>query len=174
MSINHLHLLLRAECSSDPKSGDENKIYNQVLQLVDDIGMKIFMEPKVKYMPDIGNEGLTWVVGLETSHSSFHAWTYPDSDIMKTDKSTLIQMDAFTCGCLGEKEIKNILNFIAEYNPKLVNLMVFDRSKHDCFDEAIIKVKYNKNTKGNYLKFVDNLKVDYTNKFKKKFLKLVA
>ena len=174
MTNNFIHLLLRAEAETDPKPGEEQKIYNEVLQLVEDIGMKIFMEPKVKHLPIPGNEGTTWVVGLETSHSSFHAWTLPNPEIMKIPNATLIQMDAFTCGDLGEKEIKTILNFLSQYKPKLFNLMIFDRSKHDSFDEPIIKIKYNKSTKGNYDKFVSNLKIDYTNKYKKKFLKLVA
>lgn len=174
MSVNFLHILLRAECKTDPGPGDVEKVYHQVLKLIDDIGMKVFMDPKVKHMPDIGNVGLTWVCGLETSHGSFHAWTEPDPNIMKSEKSTLIQFDIFTCGCLGEVEIKTILNFISEYDPKLVNLMMFDRSRHDSFDTPIVKIKYNKNSKGKYSKFVENLKVDYTNKFKKKFLSLVA
>ena len=174
MGINFLHVLLRAECQLDPGPNDEQKVHNQVLELVNDIGMNLFMEPRVKYMPDEGNAGLTWVVGLETSHASFHAWTKPNADIMKTENSTLIEMDCFTCGCLGEKELKVILKFLAEYKPKLISLAVFDRSKSDTFFEPIYKITYNKKTKGNYLKFIDNLKIDFTKRYKKKFLKLVA
>ena len=168
--VNHLHLLLRAECERSPGPGDEQKIYFRVIKLIHEIGMEIFMEPKVKYMPDLGNEGLTYIAGLETSHTSGHFWDKPDQSIMKYPGSTLLQADLYTCGLMTESEIKTILSFINEYNPKLVNVAIFDRSRHDTFFEPLIKINYNYKTKGNYLKFISNLSIDYTNRYKKKFL----
>jgi len=172
MQINHLHLFLRAECQKSPGAGDEQKIYNDVTKLIHAIGMKVFMEPKVKYMPDLGNEGLTYIAGLETSHTSGHYWDKPDHTIMKYPGSTLLQADLYTCGCMDENEIKTILAYIAEYKPKLLNVAIFDRSRHDSFFEPIIKINYNYKSKGNYLKFLNNLSIDYTNRYKKKFLKV--
>lgn len=164
--------MLRAECQLSPGPNDELKMYDKATNLINDVGMKVFMNPVVKYMPDAGNEGLTFIAGLETSHTSFHGWELPDKSLMKYPGCTLIQFDMYTCGCMGENEIKTILAFIAEYKPKQLNVAVFDRSRFDTFFVPTIQINYNYKSKGNYLKFLNNLKIDYTTKYKKKFLKV--
>lgn len=161
VSINHLHVFLRAECHLSPQAEDVEQVRKNVLKLVKDVNMQVFMEPRVKYMPDIGNEGLTWVVGLETSHSSFHAWDKPDNNLMKYKDSTLLQMDMYTCGPLCESEIKVLLQFIEEYQPKLLSLNMYDRSKHDSMESPIVKIRYDEACGSSYKDFVDSLKIVY-------------
>ena len=168
MSINHLHVLLRAECITAPGPDDIKKIYNKVIELINNVGMKVFMEPKVKYMPDEGNEGLTYLAGLETSHTSGHFWDKPEVSFMKYKGATLLQMDCYTCGCMAEKEIKQLLEFIAEFGPKQVNVKLFDRSTPSM--KMVAKLAYNHKKQGNYVEYVENLSI-VTKKSKKKDLK---
>lgn len=153
--IKHLHILLRAECHTSPGPDDEQKIYDKVVTLINDIGMKVFMNPVVKYMPDVGNEGLTYIAGLETSHTSFHAWDLPSESFLTYKGSTLLNSDIYTCGCMGEKEISVFLNFISEYNPKLVTAIVIDRSQNDM--PILFKISYDYLKDGVFEDFIKNL-----------------
>jgi len=127
MAIKHLHILLRAECSLAPGINDEQKIYHKVINLISDIGMNVFMDPKVKYMGDVGNEGLSFTAGLETSHMSYHSWEKPESSFLSIQNSTLHQMDCYTCGSLDKQQVKKIFEFLSEYEPKCLNSVIFNR-----------------------------------------------
>jgi S-adenosylmethionine/arginine decarboxylase-like enzyme len=164
LQIHHLHILIRAECNLSPKQKDVKKISKKVVSLIKDINMNVFMTPRVKYMPDEGNEGLTWVAGLETSHCSFHAWDKPDQDFMKYPDATLHQMDLYTCGCMNTAEVKTILEFLSEYEPLQVNCVIFDRSK--TLVKPAVKLRYNYETNKNYDRWLKKLKIKYLDSFK--------
>lgn len=161
MAIQHKHILIRGECFLAPGPQDELKIFNKVVKLIKDIDMNVFMEPKVKYMPDVGNEGLTYVAGLETSHTSAHFWDSPAKDLLKYQDSTLVQKDLYTCGNLDINQVKVILTFLEEFQPKLINAAIYDRSKHDTFDEALVKIKFDYKDKIPYKDFVNSLEFNY-------------
>jgi S-adenosylmethionine/arginine decarboxylase-like enzyme len=161
MKINHLHLFIRAECETAPGPCDEELICRKVSSLIRGIGMQVFMEPKAKYLFDAGNEGLTYIAGLETSHTSGHFWDSPDSNIMKYPGGTLFQGDCYTCGCLGTDEIKKVLNFISEYKPYNVAISIFDRSSPDKFGTARFQTEYDIKNQESYSEFLKNLKIKY-------------
>lgn len=161
--IKHLHIILRAECHTSPGPQDEQLIYDKVVKLVDDIGMKVFMKPNVIYMPDVGNEGLTYVVGLETSHSAGHFWDLPSNSFMKYKNSTLLNSDIYTCGCMGLKEIQEFLRFVGEYSPKLISAKVIDRSCNEM--PTVFVINYDYQINGNFNEFVQNLNLDYTEEY---------
>ena len=73
-------------------------------QLVQDIRMKVLMGPFSVYSDMPGNQGLTSVTIIETSHIAVHVWdaVYP----------ALMQMDVYSC---------------AEFDPQLI----FDRLQSD-------------------------------------------
>ena len=115
--IQHLHILIRAECEKSPGPLDELLIENRVKKLIKDIDMNVFMDPKAKYMPDAGNAGMTFVAGLETSHMAAHFFEEAADEIMNYPGSVLLQSCTYTCGCLDTYQIKTILEFIKEYEP---------------------------------------------------------
>jgi S-adenosylmethionine/arginine decarboxylase-like enzyme len=153
--IKHLHILLRAECLSSPGANDEQKIYDKVVQLISDIGMKVFMNPVVKYMPDVGNEGLTYIAGLETSHTSFHAWEKPSDEFMTNPGKHLLQMDAYTCGDMDINQIKEIFKFISEYSPILLRATVINRATHDM--KEVFNIEFDITKHGDFDSFVRDL-----------------
>lgn len=164
LKIRHLHILIRAELSSDPGPSDEKYIAKKVSRLIKDTGMKVFMKPNVKYLADPDNLGLTFLAGLETSHTSGHFWTTPDADIMKYDKAALFQQDFYTCGEMNTDEVKKILDFSSEYGPKQMNGVIYDR-EHTLARPAV-KIKYNFEANGDYETFLKKLKIRYLKSYK--------
>lgn len=83
--LDHKHLIVNAKLYSNSpvvKSYyTEDVVFSMecwLRDLVNLVGMKVFMEPIVKTCDEKGNEGITGVIGLETSHASFHIWTNGD------------------------------------------------------------------------------------------------
>ena len=164
---------MRAECLTSPDASDVNRIKDKLRKLVNDIGMKVFMDPNVIYMPDQGNEGMTGIIGLETSHSSFHYWDMPHKDYLNTEQSkTLANADIYTCGCLGVTEIQGFLNFYHEFNPVLLTAKIVDRSIPSM--PTIHKFKYDARKDGDFKSFVENLNLEYTESYKKLLSKKAA
>ena len=164
LRIKHLHILVRAELESDPGPNDEKYIAKKVTKLIKDTGMTVFMKPNVKYLDNPENLGLTFLAGLETSHTSGHFWTTPDPEIMKYPGSALLQQDFYTCGEMNYGEVKEILDFITEYGPKQMNAVIYDR-EHTIARPAV-KIKYNYEKNGSYESFLRKLKIKYLNSYK--------
>ena len=64
--LEHKHLIIRAELKNPPKCAEAIQDWMKVL--VDKIGMKILMGPYAVYSDMVGNQGLTAVTIIETSH----------------------------------------------------------------------------------------------------------
>lgn len=86
----HKHLLITAYIDNPPTSEEVGKQW--LLELVDKIGMEVFMQPVCKFDDQPDNLGLTGVIGLTTSHISFHAWSKSD-----TVKQPFINIDVYSC-----------------------------------------------------------------------------
>lgn len=70
--LNHIHLLVTAFVTSPPITAQQGEDW--LKELVEIIDMQILMDAKAIYCEDLGNEGVTGIVGLTTSHASFHSW----------------------------------------------------------------------------------------------------
>ena len=86
----HKHLLIRAEVKNPPKENDERRLVNWMRYLIEDIDMKLLFGPVTRYVDVEGNEGLTAIAMIETSHIAMHIWEKEDPP--------LIQLDVYTCG----------------------------------------------------------------------------
>ena len=86
----HKHLLIRAEVKNPPKENDDLLLVNWMRYLIQDIGMKLLFGPVTRYVDVEGNEGLTAIAMIETSHIAMHIWEKEDPP--------LVQLDVFTCG----------------------------------------------------------------------------
>lgn len=129
--IQHKHLLLRAECKRFPGNTEQeqNQLNADIEDLISLIGMKTILPARCYYVGADGNEGWTGQAGLETSHIAYHIWNKPDPKIMSNEDASLIQLDVYTCGCLGEKQIKDIIRFINKFGIIKVEFEVIDRAK---------------------------------------------
>lgn len=85
--LNHLHLLVTAHIDRPPLTAQQGQEW--LLGLVELIDMQILMDAQAIYCEDLGNEGVTGVVGLTTSHASFHAW--------HEVAEPFIQIDVYSC-----------------------------------------------------------------------------
>lgn len=107
----HRHLLLKGVANNIPKWDEtkytfyselENYLSSWLRQLVEKIGMNVFISPKSRYCVTPGNEGITGIVCLETSHASIHFW----------EKDNSFKFDLYSCqDFLTEKVIEHLETF---------------------------------------------------------------
>ena len=112
--LEHKHLIIRTEVNNPPR--DEVWLQNWLTELVDKIGMKVCRGPITAYVDMPGNEGLTGVVVIETSHIAIHIW---DAVV-----PALVQLDVYTCGTLN-KDI--IFAELEQWDPVKVEWKYLDR-----------------------------------------------
>ena len=89
--LEHKHLIIRAEITDPPY--DAVDIKRWMKNLVEDIGMNVLMGPYAIYSDMQGNQGLTAVTIIETSHIAIHVWDECEPALM--------QMDVYTCSKLN-------------------------------------------------------------------------
>jgi len=112
--LEHKHLIIRAELNNPPKCVEA--IQDWMRSLVDTIGMKILMGPYAVYSDMVGNQGLTAVTIIETSHIAMHVWDEVDPGLM--------QLDVYTCSTLN---IDDVFNAIQVFEPAAVEYKYIDR-----------------------------------------------
>ena len=112
--LEHKHLIVRAELNEPPYSPNEIKLWMK--QLVDKIGMNILMGPYAVYSDMEGNQGLTAVTIIETSHIALHVWDEAEPALM--------QLDVYTCSAL---DINDVFESIQEWEPSKIEYKYIDR-----------------------------------------------
>lgn len=112
--LEHKHLIVRAELNNPPFHPEEIKQW--MTNLVEKIGMKILMGPYAVYSDMPGNQGLTAVTIIETSHIAMHVWDEVDPGLM--------QLDVYTCSTLN---IDDVFEAIQEFDPVKVEYKYIDR-----------------------------------------------
>ncbi len=112
--LEHKHLIIRTEVLAPPTN--EHWLQQWLTELVDKIGMKICKGPITAYVDMPGNEGLTGVVVIETSHIAIHVWD--------AINPALIQLDVYTCGAL-DKDI--IFTELEQWRPVKIEWKYLDR-----------------------------------------------
>ena len=112
--LEHKHLIVRAELKEPPYLPYEIKLWMK--QLVDKIGMNILMGPYAVYSDMEGNQGLTAVTIIETSHIALHVWDEAEPALM--------QLDVYTCSAL---DINDVFESIQEWEPSKIEYKYIDR-----------------------------------------------
>ena len=111
----HQHLLIRAFVNNPPV--EEDILNKWMTELVEDIGMKVVVPAKSKYVDAVGNEGLTGSINIETSHMAIHIWS--------EQKPARIEMDVYSCSCFEEG---TILKKLDEFGLVKYHSMMIDRN----------------------------------------------
>lgn len=114
--LEHKHLIVRAELNDPPYKPSEIKEWMR--DLVDRIGMNILMGPYAVYSDMEGNQGLTAVTIIETSHIAMHVWDEV--------QPALMQLDVYTCSTL---DINDVFEAIKEFDPVKVEYKYIDRDQ---------------------------------------------
>lgn len=112
--LEHKHLIVRAELNDPPYSVVEIKQWMK--HLVDKINMNILMGPYAVYSDMVGNQGLTAVTIIETSHIALHVWD--------ECSPALAQLDVYTCSSLN---IQDVFEAISIWDPAKVEYKYIDR-----------------------------------------------
>lgn len=115
-ALEHRHLIVTAFLDNAPTSVVIGESW--LTELVSIVDMQILMDAKAIYCEDLGNEGLTGIVGLTTSHSSFHAWHQADRPFMN--------FDLYSC---KEFEIEDVLAHFSCFVPTKISYMLIDRDE---------------------------------------------
>lgn len=112
--LEHKHLIVRAELNTPPKCTSAIDLWMR--KLVEQIGMKILMGPYSVYSDMVGNQGLTAVTIIETSHIALHVWDEVDPALM--------QLDVYTCSTLN---IDDVFKALEQFEPVKVEYKYIDR-----------------------------------------------
>lgn len=113
--LNHLHLLVSATVTNPPRSPE---VFNKWLEeLVSKVGMKVLMGPWSTYCETDGNEGLTGLVCIETSHSSAHFW--------ENDGQPFFKFDLYSC---KEFDPQVVIEHMKQFEPTQLDYTLVDRN----------------------------------------------
>jgi S-adenosylmethionine/arginine decarboxylase-like enzyme len=112
--LEHKHLIIRAEINEPPY--DAVDIKRWMRNLVDKIGMNILMGPYAIYSDMEGNQGLTAVTIIETSHIALHVWDEV--------QPALMQLDVYTCSTLN---VDDVFEAIKVWEPSKIEYKYIDR-----------------------------------------------
>jgi len=111
----HQHLLVRGTMRNpiiDPLK--LNLWFKSLVELVD---MEILMAPWSIYVNDLGNEGITGIVCLSTSHSSLHVWDKLEEP--------LFQFDLYSC---KQYDVDIVISWLNEMDLIEYDWMLIDRN----------------------------------------------
>ena len=112
--LEHKHLIVRAKINNPPKCTEAIEAWMK--SLVKQINMNILMGPYSVYSDMPGNQGLTAVTIIETSHIALHVWDEV--------QPALAQLDVYTCSTLNTQDV---FNAIKEWDPVKVEYKYIDR-----------------------------------------------
>lgn len=113
--LNHKHVIVTAFLKNPPRTAE--LVETWLTKLVDLVDMKILFGPHVTRCDTEGNEGVTGIVCIETSHASAHIWDTLDEPFMK--------FDLYSC---KDFSIPVILNHIQQFQPTSLSYMLIDRN----------------------------------------------
>ena len=112
--LEHKHLIVRAELNNPPKCTSAIDLWMR--KLVEQIDMKILLGPYSVYSDMVGNQGLTAVTIIETSHIAMHVWDEVVPGLM--------QLDVYTCSTLN---IDDVFKALEQFEPVKVEYKYIDR-----------------------------------------------
>ncbi len=115
--LNHKHIIVTARGLAAPPR-DVRIVTEWEQRLVSAVNMQLLMGPYAIRCEDTGNEGVTGVVVISTSHASLHCWDECDEPFLK--------MDLYSCANFSSA---TVIEMIREFEPTHVEWMVIDRNR---------------------------------------------
>lgn len=115
---DHVHFLATATLGKTSLTTD--RIRGWLSRLVKAVGMEVLAGPFVVECSDPGNEGVTGIVVLSTSHCSLHIW----------DQCTVpyLKMDLYSCRRFSTETVMDMLR---ELDARVVEYLIIDRNHQD-------------------------------------------
>lgn len=119
---DHLHLLVKGKIQNPPK--EEQPLNEWLESLVEKVGMKVILGPNSIYVDEPGNEGITGVVILATSHASIHIWD--------AEQPAMFQFDLYSCKDYKPTDVLNHID--AHFDLKSAYWSFIDRNGETFFE----------------------------------------
>lgn len=117
------HLLVKGFIDQAPGPEYVPVLNDWFLRLVEAIDMKVLMEPNCIYCTDEGNEGVTGVVGITTSHSSIHFW--PEH----------YMFDLYSC---KDFTVSAVAEMLREFSTTHMNFQLIDRDTSEILEQGTV------------------------------------
>lgn len=128
MAETHKHILVTGYYNQAPAKDAIDYINQWFERLVEKVGMNVLMGPYAVWCETTGNEGLTAIVGIDTSHSSIHCW--PD----------YFKFDLYSCKDFTLESVVEMLSMLDAYR---LTYTIVDRSddSHPIIESGEIEIK---------------------------------
>ena len=112
----HRHLIVRATVADPPR--DCAAVHTWLTQLCELIGMHLLAGPITARVEDVGNQGVTGVCIISTSHIAVHVWDESDPAV--------IQLDVYTCATLDPQLV---IRHLQVFEPTHIDTHYLDRDR---------------------------------------------
>lgn len=128
MSEYHRHILVTGYLVEAPQAEYVAFLEDWFKRLVEAVDMKVLINPICVWCDDEGNEGVTGMVGITTSHSTIHFWS---------GEPSYYKFDLYSCKDFTLESVAEMLKELGTY--KLTYTMV-DRTddEHPVIDSGVI------------------------------------
>ena len=110
----HRHLIVRATVNNPPL--DCATVHVWLCELCELIGMNLLAGPITARVEDVGNQGVTGVCIISTSHIAVHVWDEPSPAV--------IQLDVYTC---AELDPHLVIDHLQVFAPTHIDTHYLDR-----------------------------------------------
>lgn len=117
------HLLVKGFIAEAPGPEYIDTLHDWFLRLVEAVDMKVLMEPVCVYCTDEGNEGVTGMVGITTSHSSIHFWP------------TYYMFDLYSC---KDFTVDTVADMLKEFGTVTMDYQVIDRDSSEILEKGTL------------------------------------
>lgn len=114
--LDHKHILIHAKIRKPPQTPEET--CDWLRRLVHGVDMRVMLGPIAHYVDTPGNEGVSGVIGLETSHASIHVWS--EAEV------AFLSFDLYSCKRFDPKVV---FDFIMEFDPYSFSNFLVDRNE---------------------------------------------
>jgi S-adenosylmethionine/arginine decarboxylase-like enzyme len=117
------HLLVKGFINEAPGPEYLPVLNDWFLRLIKAVDMKVLMEPNCLWCEEEGNEGVTGVAGLTTSHTSIHFWP------------THYMFDLYSC---KDFTVSTVSEMLKEFGTTHMIFQVVDRDSGEIIDQGTI------------------------------------
>ncbi len=113
MAQTHKHLIVTGYTNFKTSEDSVEVLNDWFVRLVDKVDMNILIDPKSVYCDTEGNEGLTGLVCIDTSHSTIHFW------------DGFFKFDLYSC---KEFDKNDVFELLGEFETLQVAYTMIDRT----------------------------------------------
>lgn len=131
MSKVNKHILVTGYLAQAPGKDYIPFLRDWFRQLVEAVDMKILIDPVCVWCDDEGNEGVTGMVGITTSHSSIHFWSSED------DQPAYYKFDLYSCKDFSADTVAKMLQNLGT---ERLTYTIVDRTddEHPVIDSGVV------------------------------------